>query len=145
MKGYTWHESTFHMSQTVVITQFTNCFRVLWSRAYSSYCRSYAAGRGGTARWLFEKSYLNPWVWFSHLLRGQSRFQIEKIRKTDPSPAILRKQVFFFFFNPQAPFHNHYTKSIDYNFASNWPRTMIMCARTTFSRTWNLLEAFSNL
>ena len=44
MKGYTWHESTFHMSHTVVITQFTNCFRVLWSRAYSSYCRSYAAG-----------------------------------------------------------------------------------------------------
>ena len=56
-------------------------------------------------------SNLNPWVWFSHLLRGQSRFQIEKIRKTDPPPPNFTKPGMFSFFQPTSPISQPYIQT----------------------------------
>ena len=59
-------------------------------------------------------------------------FRLKKFGKLILPPQFYETRYVFFFSTHKPYFTTIYTNSIDYNFTSNWPRTMILYAKTTF-------------
>ena len=66
---------------------------------------------------------------FSEIKTG---FRLKKFGKLILPPQFYETRYVFFFSTHKPYFTTIYTNSIDYNFTSNWPRTMILYAKTTF-------------